>query len=157
MKAAILLLLALLPADDFREFSSKSDGFAVKFPSAPKKKTQKIAGGGKQAVWSTETKDGAFQVFAQERKSNKKVDLDEIIKAVAKQFDGEVLSKNDFAVQGQKGREYELKISKPFKAYMSTRMLVAQGRFYQVQFLGKLRMSAPEVQTFLKSFKLLKN
>ncbi len=143
---------------EFEEFASEAEGFSVKFPGTPRKQAREIRKTGeKQHIWSVETPEGAFQVFTQPKPSQTLDNFDQIMGPVIEQLGGEQRSKETFDLQGHQASQYEIEINEPKKAYVITRLMIANGRFYQVQYVGGLRQDAAPVKDYLESFKLLKD
>jgi hypothetical protein len=154
----LLVLVLLLTAGcrkplKFTEFSPPDGAFTVLMPGAPEKKTQNIRGV-QGTVWGVDVPGGAFTVVYFDLPPGVPFDLDAGIRGVAGQFDGTVVSSQNYTFEGTTGREFEIESKKP-KGHVCGRAFVVGSRAYQVAAMGDhYRLTSPDVQKFLDSFKL---
>jgi hypothetical protein len=79
------------------------------------------------------------------------------VQGVADAQGGKILTQSDFTVDGNTGKSYEIEISKPKAGFAAGRMVVIDGRLYQLLVVGsKIRATDPDVNKFFESFKLIK-
>jgi hypothetical protein len=140
---------------EFKEFSAPDGKFSVLMPGTPEKKTQTIQGM-RLVMYGVDVKDGAYVVGYADPQPGRPVSLPGAVQGVAGSHDGKVLSETDYSFEGNTGREFEVETSKP-KGFVSGRVIVINGRFYQILAMGtNASLANEDVQKFLKSFKLSK-
>ncbi len=160
-KLTLIAMLSLLPAlagcgkPEFKDFSAADGKFTVLMPGTPQRKTQSVSGLN-LVMYATEVKNGAYGVGYADLPANADFSLPGAVQGMAGTYSGKVLSEKDYTFEVRNGREFEIEASNP-KGFASGRIVVINNRMYEVFVLGtNARLSDPDVQTFLNSFKLTK-
>jgi len=87
------------------------------------------------------------------------IDLLAPIRELAKAHNGNIVTtgKPGQRFYGHPGREFEIEVEKPRRGFASGRILIADGKIYQILAIGEaMQLSDPLVQRFLNSFTIAK-
>jgi hypothetical protein len=156
---ALLLLLPLACSGTitWTDYSSPEGKYSVLMPSGtPKDEVRTGANGLTIKAHGVEVRNGAYLAAYADLPALTTFDYGAAINAMAGTYQGKVLSQTDFTLDGFTGKTFEMEIAKP-KGFASGRILVANGRLYQIVVMGtNARASDADVQKFLGSFKLTK-
>src|SRR5262249_6073193 len=107
-------------------------------------------------AYGKNVRGGAYAVGYFDVAPGRPVSLPGAAKGAASSHEGKVTIERDYTFEGATGLEFEAETAKP-KGYVSGRVIVINNRFYQLLAIGsKARLTDPEVQKFLTSFKLVK-
>jgi hypothetical protein len=150
-----VLLLGGCGGLNFKEFTPPEGGFTVLMPGTPEKKTIPILDM-TMIGYGVNVKNGAYAVGFMDMPAGRPFSLDGALQGIVNQHKGKVLSQSKFTMEGSSGTEFEIESSDP-KGYVSGRMIVVRGRFYEILAMGtKARLSNTDVRKYLDSFKLTK-
>ena len=154
------LMIALLAGGcgkpEWKEFSSAEGKFKVLFPGTPKSE-KRAAGPMTLTAHGAEVRNGVYMVSYGDLPAGSPFDYSKSIQGMAGPWGGNVLSETDVTVEGAKGKGFEMEVTSPRKGYATGRIVVINGRLYQIFALGSdMRASNADVQKFLDSFKLIK-
>jgi|SRR5262245_35466405 len=151
----MLLPLAGCNRVEFQEFSSPEGKFSILMPGTPEKKTQTTMGM-TVVMFGKDVRNGAYAVGYADIPRNVPTSLSGAVQGIARSHSGKILSEKDYMFEGTKGKEFEVEIPKP-KGFISGRVILIKNRLYQMFAMGtNARLSDPDVQKFIKSFKLIK-
>jgi hypothetical protein len=139
----------------FSPFSSEEGKFAILMPAPPEKKT-KIVKGLTQITYGASADNCVYSVSYSDLPSASAFNAANSVKAIVKAFGGKVLSDTTCNFAYTKGWQFEAEITKP-KGYLSCRIAFINLRYYMILVMGDdSRLSNPNVETFLNSFKRFK-
>jgi hypothetical protein len=141
---------------EWKEFSSKEGKFKALFPGAAKSETRD-AGPLRLHAHGVEVRDGVCMVSYADLPAGTDFDYAASIRGMAQPWGGKIISEKDIDIEGTRGRAFEMEVTKPKQGYATGRIVVINGRLYQIFALGaNMRAKEPDVQKFLSSFKLTK-
>jgi hypothetical protein len=155
--AAVVVLLVPLGCGqlNWQEFSSPEGQFSVLMPGTPKAESRQ-QGPLTVKAWGVEVRNAAYMASTTDLPPGGLFDYAGGIQAMATTHQGKVLSQTDWALDGSKGKGFEMEINQP-KGYAVGRMAVVNNRLYQLLVMGSsVRESDANVQKFFNSFKLIK-
>jgi hypothetical protein len=148
--AAVVLMLGGCNKLNFKEFTSQDGKFSILMPGDPEKKTQKILKID-LVMYGKNVRNGAYAVGYADIPPGQSFSLDGAIQGVSASHSGKVSSTKDFTLEGSTGKEFEVESGSP-KGYISGRVIVINGRFYQFFAAGSnAKLSNSDVRKFLDS------
>jgi hypothetical protein len=154
--ALLLCLAAGCGKLDFKEYTSAQGKYSVLMPGTPKKETRP-AGPLTLHFEMVENRNDAWGVGYADLPPGTPFDYEGAVKGMANANGGTVNVNRDFTLDGVKGREVEISITKPVKGYTTARIIVVNNRLYEVLAVGtKQKLDDPEVKKFFESFKVNK-
>lgn len=138
---------------NWRTFNAPDGSFSVELPGALKQETRQ-QGPLTITLYGAEVRNGFFGAAVCDLPPGAPFDYDGGVRGVAASHGGKVLTQSPWNINGHVGRAFEIELTQP-KGYASGRMVVANGRLYQLLVMGaNYRESDAEVQKFFGSFRL---
>jgi hypothetical protein len=159
MRKLLLLLgvIALLPGcgEAMGEFSPPDGKFSILMPGTPDPSIRSLQGY-KHTSYVASSGDLTYSIGYADIPLEGPYNLSRGVQGVAVTQEGKVLSDKACSFAGGHGREFEVKSGKP-KGYVSGRLIIINGRYFRIMVMGETaRLSNPDVQTYLQSFKQIK-
>ena len=143
---------------NWKELSSPEGKFTVDLPGEPKKQSQTLPGTAiTMHMYMVELSGGAYGVAYAELPPGTPFDYEGAIQGIANSNGGTVTKKTDWTIEGVKGKEVEMSITKPKKGFASVHIVVVNNRLYQVLGIGtSASLSDSTVKKVFDSFKITK-
>lgn len=142
---------------NWQDYESTDGKFAVKLPGSPKCMERTMAtpiGRLTIKMVLAESKNWAYGVGYADLPKGKPFDLHEAVRGTAMGVGGKVLVQRPCTLDGIKGSEFEIEVTKPDNGFAAGRIYVTKGRYYQILAIGNsTRLDSSDVQEFLDSFK----
>jgi hypothetical protein len=161
LSAALLVLLAAgCKQPSWEQFTNQEGKFTVLMPGKPKYETRD-KDQLKVHNFVVEGRDYAYLVSYTDLPRGGVDNLEAVyaegVKGVAATQGGKILSQSDFTIDGHTGKSYEIEVTKPKAGFAAGRMVVIDGRLYQLLVMGsKIRATDADVNKFFDSFKVNK-
>jgi hypothetical protein len=138
---------------NWQTFTAPDGSFSVDLPGPLKKETRQ-QGPLTITMYGAEVRNGIFAAAVCDLPPGAPFDYDGGVRGIAASHAGKILTQSPWNIAGHVGRAFEIELTQP-KGYASGRMVVVNGRLYQLLVMGAhFRESDAEVQKFFGSFRL---
>jgi hypothetical protein len=152
--AAVVLVATAGCGQDWQTQSSPDGKYSINMPGSPRKETRNLGTIGFNALVS-EQSDGVYMVAYSDIPPGTPVSLDGAVDGILRSQNGKLLRSTSVIIRGHVGKEFEIELSQPKKGFACGRLLFFNNRLYQILAMGERhRLSDPDVQKFLNSFRL---